>query len=114
MPEITFPTQDGGEMTIPARYEVCDRCHGEGKHVNPAIDGNGITASEMDELGDDFREDYIAGVYDVACEECRGNRVVPVPDDDRCTEEQLREHYAWAYEERMYQRELEMERRYGA
>jgi hypothetical protein len=59
------------------RYAVCPRCEGRGSHVNPAVDGNGITAEEMDELGEDFREDYLSGVYDVRCEECGGNRVVP-------------------------------------
>lgn len=59
------------------KFAVCPRCEGRGSHVNPAIDGNGITGDEMDELGDDFREDYLSGVYDVACEECHGERVVP-------------------------------------
>jgi hypothetical protein len=45
--------------------------------VNPSIDAHGIGAEEMDELGDDFREDYLSGVYDVRCAECGGERVVP-------------------------------------
>ena len=57
-------------------WNVCPRCRGEGSYVNPAIDGNGITADEMAELGDDFREDYMAGTYDVPCELCHGRRVV--------------------------------------
>lgn len=65
-----------------AKYEVCPRCKGEGVHTNPAIDGHGITAEEMNELGDDFREDYIAGVYDVPCECCHGKRVVTPEDLD--------------------------------
>jgi hypothetical protein len=43
------------ECTVPAKHEVCPRCDGTGSHTNPSIDGNGITASEMDEAGDDFR-----------------------------------------------------------
>jgi hypothetical protein len=31
----------------------CYRCRGKGFHVNEAIDGNGITQSEMDELLND-------------------------------------------------------------
>lgn len=59
------------------RWAICPTCEGNGTHVNPAIDGHGITAEEMYELGDDFREDYMRGVYDVSCEECKGMRVVP-------------------------------------
>ena len=68
---------------VPSKVEVCDRCNGEGKHTNPTIDGNGITASEMDEYchdEPDFRENYFAGVYDITCEECKGLRVVRVID----------------------------------
>ena len=50
--------------------------------MNPAIDGAGITASEMDDIlhdDPDFLEDYVSGVYDVTCRACRGQRVV-TPD----------------------------------
>lgn len=60
------------------RFAVCPTCEGRGSIVNPAVDGNGISAEEMAELGDDFREDYLSGTYDVRCPECGGNRVVPV------------------------------------
>lgn len=70
------------EITVPFKWEVCSRCDGDGHHSNPSIDGNGITESEMDDLGDDFRKNYFAGVYDVTCEECKGNRLVPVIDLD--------------------------------
>ncbi len=61
-------------------WAVCPRCGGNGTHVNPAVDGQGITADEMAELGDDFMDDYMHGVYDIRCERCNGARVVP-----RCT-----------------------------
>lgn len=66
------------ELENPREYEfeVCDRCRGHGSHTNPAIDGNGITRSEMGELGPEFLEDYLSGVYDVRCERCNGLRVV--------------------------------------
>lgn len=57
-------------------FEVCERCRGFGEHTNPAIDGNGITRSEMEELGPDFFEDYMSGVYNIRCEECNGHRVI--------------------------------------
>ena len=57
-------------------FEACSRCNGTGKHVNPAIDGHGIS---MQEFADDpdFAEEYISGAYDIPCDKCRGKRVVP-------------------------------------
>jgi hypothetical protein len=74
---VTLYTDDDDEIILqpPGCFEVCWRCRGEGRHCNPAIDGNGITSSEMEELGDEFREDYLRGVYDVPCEVCGGRRV---------------------------------------
>ena len=68
------------------KYAVCPRCEGRGSHVNPAVDGNGLTAEDFDELGDDFREGYFSGVYDVECSECHGQRVVPQCLRDDCTQ----------------------------
>lgn len=97
--EIVFTLfdADGAEVEhrLPGKFEVCHRCRGEGKHTNPSIDGNGITASEMAELGDDFREDYVDGFYDVTCQTCHGRRVVAVADKARWSPAQkkaYREH----------------------
>lgn len=68
------------------KYAVCPRCRGEGSHVNPSVDGHGITAEEMDELGPEFLDDYMGGVYDVRCEQCHGDRVVPACRADDCNE----------------------------
>jgi hypothetical protein len=60
---------------------VCSRCGGEGKHTNPAIDGNGLSESDFD--GDpDFKEAYFAGAYDILCTVCKGKRVEAVVDVD--------------------------------
>lgn len=68
---------------LPTHNEVCPRCQGEGKHVNPSIDGHGITAGEWDrDWDEDSRENYFSGVYDVPCHECKGLRVVKVVDRD--------------------------------
>ncbi len=98
----TIELYDGYEL--PAKYEVCWRCEGEGKHVNPAIDGNGLTASDIQELEYDdpeFLDNYMGGMYDVACHECKGQRVVLVVDEDQCTPEELEEYRA--YEQDKYE-----------
>ena len=69
-------------MTV---WAVCPRCRGEGHHSNPAIDGHGITEDEMYELGEDFREDYMNGEYDIVCSRCGGRRVVAVCPVQGCT-----------------------------
>ena len=84
--EIENNEGDLVELVLPTKFEVCPRCRGTGSHVNPAIDGNGLTAEDFEREGDQFREDYMAGVYDVACYQCKGKRVVAVPDWERLTE----------------------------
>jgi hypothetical protein len=110
-PRYTLLHPDSGEeLELPARFELCPRCQGTGSHVDPSIDGNGITASEMAELGDDFREDYMDGVYDVQCEACKGERVIPVPDLTRWTFAQKRLLVRSRRAEREYQRDYDSER----
>ena len=80
--EFTDENDEGEEVEceLPAKNEVCGRCEGTGTHVNPAIDGNGLTASDLEEWDEDDIENYMTGVYDVPCEECRGRNVVLVVD----------------------------------
>lgn len=82
-------------LKLPTKYEVCPSCEGHGKYVNPAIDGNGITGDEWEEMGEESQEMYLSGGYDVTCEECGGNRVVEVLDESRATPEQTRAVTGW-------------------
>lgn len=73
------------KIALPAKYEICERCRGEGHHSNPAIDGNGITASEFAEWDPDEIEGYFRGDYDIRCEErCDGGKALVV-DESRLT-----------------------------
>src|SRR5690242_11130025 len=84
---ITYAGKNGDwdiKINLPAVAEVCDRCRGHGKHVNPNVDGHGISPEEFAE-DPDFKEAYFAGRYDVRCEECRGEKVVWVIDEARLT-----------------------------
>lgn len=74
-------------------YEVCERCQGHGKHTNPSIDGNGLTSSELVDLGEEFLEDYLRGIYDVRCEKCNGQRVVDNKQSTRLKE--IEDHEAY-------------------
>ena len=75
------PEGETMDVELPTRWEICERCDGDGTHVNEAIDGNGITAQEWAEnWDDDDREAYLRGEYDVRCTECGGSGKVRVVD----------------------------------
>ena len=85
---LVVENEDGEEVDIPAKYAVCDTCNGKGKHVNSSIDRHGLSREDFDE-DPDFMEEYLNGTYDVACVECRGERVVPIVDEEHATREQI-------------------------
>ena len=103
-------------VTFPAHNEVCDRCEGRGKHVNPAIDGNGLSPNDPD-LDDDFWDTYWSGGYDVACYSCNGNRVVPVVNPDTLKPWKKRQYALYQRQQddrRATEREHAAERAMGA
>jgi hypothetical protein len=95
---------------IPAIYEVCPTCRGEGK--SSAYLGT-FTQDEMDDAGEHFMNDYFAGFYDKTCETCKGLRVVLVPDRENAdpillAEWDKRENDKYEMEQ-MHKMELEAE-----
>ena len=104
---------DGNDVVVelPGTRIVCDRCRGEGVHDHPAF-SNGLTSEDFED--EDFREGYFSGRYDVVCECCKGANVITVPDEERCTPEQLEAYDKHINEERSYRAEIEAERRMGA
>lgn len=83
--DIEFYDDNDEEYTIsfPAKYEICDRCKGKGTHVNPNIDGHGITASEWENDWDfEERENYMNGFYDVQCDnKCDYGKIIVIDYD---------------------------------
>jgi len=117
MDDLVLYGENGKEIVLPTCWEVCDRCHGEGKHSNPSIDGNGITASEMDEMcyhDEDFAENYFSGVYDVTCHECEGNRVTKVVNLGAMSTEHVEAYEQQQKERRREELDSYYERRAGA
>ena len=82
----------------PARWEICESCHGNGTHGNPAFDGLSLNDEIfMDDL--DFLDEYLhTDKYDVLCEECDGSGKVLIEDYDACTEQQKKELDIYALE----------------
>lgn len=54
------------------RWIICVVCDGDGTTVNPAIDGNGLSAEDFHD-DPDFAEEYMRGTYDIACRACGGS-----------------------------------------
>ena len=78
LPVVVIPgdsDMDEKDIFLPSKAVVCWRCRGTGSHVNPSIDGHGITPDEMNELGPEFFDDYMGGMYDVTCGLCKGKRI---------------------------------------
>lgn len=101
---------DGAEIyeELPAKHEVCGNCEGHGTHLRAAIREHAYTQEEFQESFDEEEAaEYFTrgGRYDVTCEVCKGNRVVPVVDESELTEAQ-RESYSQFCE---YREEAERE-----
>lgn len=93
-PRFEFTLVESGgdevEVSLPAVFVVCHRCEGKGTHVNPAIDGNGLSREDFD-ADPDFAEGYMRGDYDIACQTCKGLRVVTQVDRKRLTPAQRKQ-----------------------
>jgi hypothetical protein len=111
--QITFThTDDDGNETehcLPARWEICGACDGCGTDRGRSVecDGGGFTASEWSEQDDDFKDDYLSGVYDRQCTGCRGTGKVQTPDRERANPATL----ALWDEQQQFDAEMAAERR---
>lgn len=114
--EITTWDDAGDELVLelPAKFSLCPRCRGVGSHVNPAVDGNGLSQEDFDEAGPEFYDDYMGGVYDVACYRCKGEKVIKIVDRDRAKPEDLKIYDDQARELRELEAMEAAERRVGA
>lgn len=117
-------------IILRACYEVCGTCDGKGSHVNPDIDCGGISGDDPFWEDDyDYDDDwdycddddgpqrqtsrYMRGDYDVACYECGGKRVVPVPRDDNNPDD-LKLYYSIRHGDAQYDAVCRAERMMGA
>lgn len=118
MMSVSIPGDEDTESSvmIPYTWAICSRCNGHGTHVAPGIDDNGITQSEMAELGEDFEEGYFSGRYDVSCVDCGGKGKEQEMDTEYFRTKYPKEYAAWD-ESRIrratYDREAAWERKMG-
>ncbi len=88
--EITWEDDDGNEVVtnVPARWEVCSECDGNGSHLCDSLRGQAFTPEEMYE-DEDFAEGYFGGRYDVKCNVCMGRTTtLEINYDAQMTDEQ--------------------------
>ena len=83
--------------SIPIKLVVCDSCGGVGHYVNPSIDAHGIGADEWNDWDYEDRQAYLDGRYDVTCECCDGNKVMPEPREQHRRDE-LDDYFQGMYE----------------
>lgn len=81
--------REEGLPTIAEKWEVCDRCHGEGE-----LGGYPGVYTQSDFAEDpEFFEDYIN--HRRPCEECRGRTTIKVPDVAGADDETRHAFYAY-------------------
>lgn len=106
------------ELELPAKWEICSRCDGNGTHVNPNVDGHGITSEEWaNEWAEEEKEAYLEGRYDVRCNDCSGSGKRLILDEDAAKQKDpaiLQLYFQQLREEAEYQQMCEMERKMGA
>lgn len=116
--EFTVYDKTGDETVhkLPAKYIVCPNCDGCGTDRGASVecDGGGFTSSEWADQDDDFKQDYLAGVYDKTYGYCDGKRVVLIPNRDQIEPALLDEIDEAEQDERDYRAMVAAERRMGA
>lgn len=107
---------DGSEIELPSKWAICGACEGHGTDRGASVecDGGGFTSSEWAEQDEDFRQDYLAGVYDRPCECCHGSGKILVADYDRMTAEEIAAFDKQCEEDREMRAIERAERRIGA
>lgn len=111
---ITITDDEGVEVTLPSKWDICSTCNGNGKH-SLAVDGHGITESERERDWDEESwSDYMQGRYDQTCTPCDGTGKVRVVDEDHLSPGLLAQWLQWQQDDSDYRQQCEMERRMGA
>jgi hypothetical protein len=101
---------DGSEIELPTRWEICGHCRGSGKSSSYL---GAFTQDDMAEAGPDFCDEYMAGRYDRACDVCDGSGKVQTVDHARMTKAQRAEWQAQCQADDAIAAEERAERAFG-
>lgn len=105
---------DEVEVEVNSRNVICENCEGEGTVSRFA--GEAFTQGDFDSFEEfsDFAKECRNGMYNVNCPECKGTKVVRVPDLSDLSPEELESYQEQQKEEAAFRRMQESERRMGA
>ena len=113
---IYFIDCDEEAHSLPSKFVTCHRCNGKGTTYLGHYESYAFTASDRHELGPDFMQDYMDGVYDRPCPSCKGKGKELSVDytwlkkGDKGLYDAVK---AWEEEEAYFQSVCEAERRFG-
>lgn len=83
--QLILYDEDGSEKALPFKWEICEACEGHG--LSSSYLG-AFTRSDMDEMGEEFMEDYFVGRLDRPCDHCENGKV-KVIDERRVSKADL-------------------------
>jgi len=111
--DFSYTDEEGTEITeaLPAIWEICDTCSGDGHHCQHL---GAITESEFSQWDQDEVGSYFSGGYDKTCEECKGKGKVLAFNLDAISSEMQKLIFEAEEEDRRDRMERESERRMGA
>lgn len=80
-------------LELPAKWEICLACQGEGTELYGSLKGADVT--DLCNEDPDFEEEYHDGLYDVPCSCCHGEGKVLVVDESSLTTDQAKSYHAY-------------------
>ena len=99
--------REDDEIVMPYIWKICGHCNGDG--TSSAYLGV-FTREGMDQMDEEWKDDYFAGRFDRACECCGGSGKVKSVDRNRASPQDLKDWDAQQAEEAAYRQTERMER----
>ena len=72
---VQFQGQEAIVINAPVHLSICPMCEGDGTVVDPKIDSSGWSREDLDQ-DPEFEKAYHAGIYDMQCPNCKGNKTI--------------------------------------